>query len=164
TPVGLMSYVHKGYREVEIYSREISAANIALKTGVHDFYNIFTAGAGSWQGGSRWLIGYGVGSKEILSKSWNMNVEFTANWLSEQKKIQAELSLLSILDLGFEYNISKSSSISLGPSVNFWISEWKDQESAEFLSKLADPYASFREEIKGTLFQAWIGAKLGLHF
>lgn len=163
TPVGFLSFVNKGYREIEVFSREVMPLNIALKTGVHGFYNIFSTGLGSWEGGKRWMIGYGIGSKEVLSERWDINIEFSGNWLSEQKKIQGELSLLSIFDVVMEYKFVNGTSISLGPSLNLWISEWKDAESGEYLSRLA-PYASLKQEIRGTLIQGWAGAKLGVHF
>lgn len=163
TPIGLFSFVRKGFRELEVFSREISPLNVAFKTGVPQFYNIFTAGIGTWEGKKRWSYGYGVGSKDILSESWDFNFEYTANWVSEGKKHQGELSLLNIFDFSFEFKSRNGASISLGPSFNFWLSEWKDEETGEFLSDLA-PNTLWEEGIRGTLFQIWIGGKLAVHF
>lgn len=163
TPIGFFSFVTKGFREIELSSREISPLNIAFKTGVNSFYNIFTAGFGNWDAGKQWMFGYGVGARKILSRRWDYSFEYTANWISEQRKLQEELSLLNIFDLSFAYKSQNGFSVSFGPSFNFWISEWKDEESGEFLSDLA-PYSLLEDEIRGTRFQAWMGWKLAVHF
>ena len=43
-PVGFLSFVAKGYHKIEISADEIFYTNLAFRTGVSQFYNIFTAG------------------------------------------------------------------------------------------------------------------------
>lgn len=160
-PIGIFSYVKKGFHTPELYSTEISMGNVAFKTGVSRFYNIFTVGVGSWTMDKRWMFGYGFGSERTLKNDLNVSIEYTANWVNEEASIQKDLSFLNRLDLSLIKRRAKGVVFSAGPSINLWFSEWRDPESDAFLTQLA-PYTIFSGRVGSSLSQMWVGGKIGV--
>ena len=160
-PVGLMSFIKKGFHVLEVSSDEIIPGNIAFKTGVRRFYNIFSGGYGSWSGSSQWSFGYGVGTERYLSGKLFLDLEYTAHWINEEKGLQEDLSLLNRLNICFGQRKQKGISVSGGPTINVWLSEWKDPDSGAYLTQLA-PYKIAEEKMGTTLLQLWIGGKVAV--
>ena len=161
-PIGLVSIVKKGgIRPLEVFTNEITAFNIGFRTGVRKFYNIFTAGYGSFTGDTRWTMGYGMGTERKISEKAFVNIDYTSNWVNEGKDFVEDLSILNLLDVTFGYGKLKGLKVIAGPSFNLWLSENKDPESGQFLTNLA-PY-TIAESVKSTtLMQFWIGGKLAV--
>lgn len=162
-PIGFLSIVRKGFHTVELSTNEITYINLAFKTGVKKFYNIFSGGYGDWYGGTRWSLGYGLGTEKSLGKNTFINLEYKSNWVSESKQLQEDLSLLNRFDISFGYKKPNQFGFTIGPSINFWSSEWTDPETGEFLTKLA-PYTIAEEKIGTTLHQMWVGGKLAVYW
>lgn len=163
TPIGFFSFVKKGYRAFEVSSNEVTPVNVAFKTGVKRLYNIFSAGYGSWRGGEQWSFGYGLGAQWRLSEKGFMNFEYTAHWVNEEKSFQKDLSLLHRLDITFGKRKARGLTFSAGPSINVWLSEWKDPETGKYLTQLA-PYTLISDKLGTTLIQFWVGGKLAVQF
>lgn len=162
TPIGLLSFVKQGFHELEFSTNEIAGGNIALKTGVKRFYNIFSGGYGRRNGENRWMFGYGVGTERPLRNRFFINFEYTGNWVNETSKLQKELGVLNRLNINLVYRRENGFSFSAGPSINFFLTEWKDPETGEFLTHLA-PYTFIDKEIGSSLSQLWIGGRLAVH-
>lgn len=163
TPVGLLSYVRKGYRAIELSSNELMPVNLSVKTGVKRFYNIFSGSYGSWKGERQWAFGYGFGFKSAVSENTFFNVEYTAHWVNESSRFQKDLSLLNKLNINWVYRSSGGMAFSIGPVVNIWLSEWEDMETGEYLTDLA-PYTITNGTIGTTLAQLWVGGRVGIQF
>lgn len=161
TPIGLLSFVRKGFRSVEFASDELQPLNLTLKTGVRRFYNIFTGGYGNWGGSTVWSFGYGFGSEKLLAGSRFVSVEYTAHWVSERNRLQEQLSLLNRLNINFGWNTLHGLGLSAGPAINVWLSEWHNPETEQYLTDLA-PYTLLKEKIGTTLLQVWIGGKVAV--
>ncbi|WP_157493906.1 STN domain-containing protein [Fulvivirga imtechensis] len=160
-PIGLFSYVKKGLQVLEFSSNEITPVNMAFKTGVRRFYNIFSGGYGDWGGSSRWSFGYGFGTERYLTDKLLLNLEYNAYWVNEKEAFQTDLSLLNRLGVFFGQRKQKGISMSGGPAVNIWLSEWRDPDSGAYLTQLA-PYKIAEENLGTTLLQMWIGGKLAV--
>ena len=84
-PIGVFSYVHKGYHLVEISGNEIFYGNIAFKTGVKSFYNIISAGVGS---DYKLNLSYGIGTIFTLKKKVSMNIDGLAGFVYHPRNSQ----------------------------------------------------------------------------
>ncbi|MBL6445440.1 hypothetical protein JMN32_03925 [Fulvivirga sp. 29W222] len=160
TPIGLLSYVKNGFRALKLSSNELFPLELSVKTGVRHFYNSFSFGYGNWQGGRRWGFGYGVGTQRILSENTSLIFQYNAFWVSEEKELQKDLSLLNRVNLSWSYH-EKNIAFTAGPTVNIWLSEWKDAQTGEYRTNLA-PYSITRGNLGTTRLQLWIGGEVGI--
>ncbi|HZI24584.1 MAG TPA: STN and carboxypeptidase regulatory-like domain-containing protein, partial [Chryseolinea sp.] len=70
-PIGVISFVLKGYHKIEVSADEIFYTNVAFRTGIRQFYNILTAGAKPdtfEDEETHWTFGYGIGTAPRLSR------------------------------------------------------------------------------------------------
>lgn len=162
-PIGFISFVRKGYRRVELSANEILYANLTLKTGVHKFYNIFTVGLVPSDSITNWGFGYGFGFEKTNGKRFLHSYDFVANWISEKDKPFGTLNLLNKLKINFAYRFGRRSSVYLGPSINFHLSEWVDNDTGEFLTNIA-PYTINTTVFGDTQMQIWVGGQFGFRF
>ena len=109
-PFGFFSFVLKGHHQIEISADEIFYTNVAFRTGVRHFYNIFTVGAKPdtfSEEETYWTFGYGIGTSPKLTNWLNLSVDLTANQVVKGKTIDA-VNLLNKLYLGVEiYPVKK---------------------------------------------------------
>ncbi len=162
-PIGFISFVRRGYRRAEFSANEVLYANLTLKTGVRKLYNIFTGGLIPNDSIQTWSIGYGFGFERSISNKFHHSYDFTANWIMEKDKPFGTLNLLNKLSINFSYLLGKRTSLFLGPSINFHLSEWIDDDTGEFLTKIA-PYALNTTVFGDTQMQIWIGGQFGIRF
>ena len=162
-PIGFISFVRRGYRRVELSANEVLYANLTLKTGVHKLYNIFTAGLVPQDPISTWGFGYGFGFEKSNGKRFLHSYDFTANWISEKDKPFETLNLLNKLSINFAYRFGRRASVYLGPSINFHLSEWVDNDTGEYKTRIA-PYALNTTVFGDTQMQLWVGGQFGFRF
>jgi hypothetical protein len=162
-PIGLISFVKRGYRRVEISANEVLYANLTLKTGTSKLYNIFTGGFVPNDTITNWSFGYGFGFEKSNGKRFLHSYDLIANWVSEQDKPFGTMNLLTKLRINFAYRFGKRSSVFLGPSINVHLSEWVDSDSGIFLTKIA-PYTISTTVFGDTQMQVWVGGQFGFRF
>lgn len=158
-PVGFFSFVKQGHHRLEFSVTEILPANIAFKTGVKKFYNIFTGGIGTWAGASRLSLGYGLGTERSLSEKVALNFEFTNHIIYEHLDFQKDFNSLMRLDINLVRTKSRSIGFSVGPSLNFMFTDIVDHETEQLNNPLA-PYTLIDTEIGRGFGQMWIGGKV----
>jgi hypothetical protein len=165
-PIGFMSLVWRGYHKIEISADEIFYNNLAFRTGVNQFYNIFTIGArpSTYKDDvTLWSFGYGIGTAPRLSRKLYLNFDLTANQIVEGKSIEA-LNLLNRVYVGFDYQMFPKMSLTFGATVNGHITE-----------NSFDAYPQLFEHYEPNIFldrdfgsdhnlKMWMGAKVGLRF
>ncbi len=162
-PIGFISFVRKGYQRIELSGNEVMLTNLTLKTGVHKFYNIFTAGLQPEQTIKTWSFGYGIGFENSLGKKILQSFDLTANYISEEGKPMGTFNLLNKLSINYAYRLGKRASVFLGPSINVHLSGWKDDDTGEYLTKIA-PYTISTTFIGDTQMQLWVGGQFGFRF
>jgi hypothetical protein len=164
-PVGIFSFVLKGYHKIEISADEIFYANAAFRTGVRQFYNIFTAGAKPDSFGkdqTYWTFGYGVGSAPKLTKWLYLNMDVTANQVVYDKNFDA-LNLLNKFYLGFDVQFTKHVSLTFGGTFNAYVKE-NDYEGYQPLFTDYDPHIIHDRTYSNVNVKTWLGGKVGLRF
>ena len=157
-PVGFFSYIKQGHHRLELHITEILPANIAFKTGVKKFYNIFTGGIGAWSGHSRLSLGYGLGTEKMLSEKAALNFEITNHIIFEKVGFQKDFNSLMRLDVNLVRTISQHIGFSIGPSLNILFSDIIDQSNGQINTSLA-PYTLIDTKIGNGVGQVWIGGK-----
>jgi hypothetical protein len=163
-PVGLISFVRKGYHKIELSWEEILYANFTYKMGVRKFYNIFTAGIQPGGQNPVWGVGYGFGS-QIGQKKMILNLDLKGTQIFEDVENQNfNVSFRFTPQLG--YQISRKFSFFLGPALNLHVSDLRDPQTNEFLTRIAPRNLLLWENVPGqnTLFQLWIGGTAGFRF
>jgi hypothetical protein len=163
-PIGLLSLVRKGYHQLEVSADEIFYANIAFRTGVSHFYNIFSAGAkpSTFKDDEPyWTFGYGFGTAPRLSRTLSLNVDITANHVGRGEKIDA-LSLLNKLYVGVEFHPLKKLGVIAGVTLNYYVT---DDITAQF----PDLFTNYNPEMlyertysDDMSVRMWMGGKIGL--
>jgi hypothetical protein len=165
-PIGLMSLVWKGYHKIEVSADEIFYNNLSFRTGVHAFYNIFTAGAkpSTYKDNETvWTFGYGVGTAPRLSRRMFMNFDLTSNQIVRGNNIE-EINLLNKVYVGFDYQAFKKMSLTFGATVNGLITKNSfDGYPPLFTDYQPDIFYDHNFGSDHNL-KMWIGAKVGLRF
>ncbi len=164
-PVGLISFVRKGYHKIELSAEEVLYANFTYKMGVRKFYNIFTAGIQPGSGPKPvWGVGYGFGT-QIGQKKVILNLDFKGTQIFEDvEKQNFNASFRFTPQLG--YQVARKFLIFLGPALNLHVSDLRDPDTNEFLTRIAPENLLLWENVPGqnTLFQLWIGGTAGFRF
>jgi hypothetical protein len=162
-PIGLFSFVRKGYNKLEVFGDDIMYTQLAWRMGMPHFHNIFTAGidlTSRYDG--LWSLGYGIGSTFLLSPKWQLSTDLIA-----QQLIQGTFEntpLVGNLWIGAERKLTNRFTISIGPSIHTLIGFGAQQPYGQVVQTIA-PYTLFeREYNNGNSLQAWVGAKISLKF
>jgi hypothetical protein len=165
-PVGFLSFVMKGYHKIEISADEMFYTNVAFRTGVHQFYNIFTAGAkpSTFKNDATfWTFGYGVGTAPRLSKKLSLNFDITSNQITQGHAIEA-VNMINKVYVGIDYTIVKKVSITAGATLNGYVT---DNTYNQYQDVFADyhPNIFYNQNFGNDLnMKMWIGGKVGLRF
>lgn len=122
-PIGVLSYVNKGYHNFEIGTNDIFHFNMAFRTGVRPLYNIFTAGMKLNELDTNfWSVGYGLGTSPRIMKNLFVNVELTSSYISKGSW-SSNFNLDNQLYAGLDVNIFKHVAITGGPLMHAYLTE-----------------------------------------
>jgi len=163
-PIGIFSFVKKGYHQIDISADEIFYSNVAFRTGVRQFYNIFAIGAkpSTFKDDEPyWTFGYGIGTAPRLSRTLSLNVDITANHVGRGENIEV-LSLLNKLYVGVEFHPVKKIGVVAGVTLNAYIT---DDISAQYPDLFTDykPELIYERTYSDDMgVKMWLGGKIGL--
>ncbi|MDF1550470.1 MAG: hypothetical protein P1P88_21795, partial [Bacteroidales bacterium] len=125
--LGFLSFVLQGIHKFELSLNENLYTNLSFKTGTHRFYNIFTA-AINIENNNYWTVGYGLGTEFRSKKRFYLDLDLTGSQVNENFDAFDYINLHFKFDTRFSWRLFKSSGISIGPSLNFFITDWKNTE------------------------------------
>jgi hypothetical protein len=165
-PIGFMSLVWKGYHKIEVSADEIFYNNLSFRTGVRQFYNIFTAGAkpSTYQENETvWTFGYGVGTAPRLSRKMFLNFDLTSNQIVQGNSIEA-INLLNKLYVGFDYQAFTKMSLTFGATVNGLITKNSIDGYPPLFTDYQPEIFYDRDFGSDHNLKMWVGAKVGLRF
>jgi hypothetical protein len=167
-PIGLFSFVNKGgYHKIEVSSDDIFYTNIAFRTGVKAFHNIFTASIKPDNlSKSVWSFGYGIGTSLGRSGKMLYDIDITMQHIGEPHRHVFDNQLGKIY-FGIDRKIFSKVSIAMGISYNVLASNINSDNYNTTYSKLA-PYTIFEKNysVKGydVNIKSWVGGKIALRF
>lgn len=163
TPIGLISFVRKGYHKVEIGVDEMLPLNISLRTGTRGFYNMIFAGMRPERADSvTWAFGYGVGSSPKLANKLFLNIE-----LSSQQLLKGNLEALNLINrgyLGLDYQFANKVGIFAGPSINWRVYDSSYSDHPELFTYTSPKIISEQDYPDDIKSQLWWGFRAGVRF
>ncbi|HTF17649.1 MAG TPA: STN and carboxypeptidase regulatory-like domain-containing protein [Chryseolinea sp.] len=165
-PIGLFSFVMEGYHQLEFSADEVFYTNVAFRTGVSHFYNIFTAGAKPSTFGDEqtyWTAGYGVGTAPKLSRRLRLNADVTANQIFSGYTLAA-LNIVSKLYAGIEYHPLPKFGLVAGITLNAHYTDSSFTEYPELFSEFQPTIIHEMTYDNNINVKMWLGAKVGFRF
>lgn len=156
-PIGFMSIVKHGYRTWEISGTETFPVNVAFRTGVNLFYNIFEMGVGN----GKFHAAYGVGTMPSLGKKVQLSMDLTASAIVDAgTPEEANLPYMARFITMFNFQFTKGFALAIGPSLNYYLMPLPADGAINKLST----YQFYEHTGAEWYEQAWIGGKLALRF
>ncbi|MEQ8425782.1 MAG: hypothetical protein RIA63_13785, partial [Cyclobacteriaceae bacterium] len=175
-PIGLVSFVSKGYHKIEFSADEVFYINAAFRTGVRQFYNILTAGLkpesldGSLSPSSPtpnqenvWSFGYGIGTAPRITKWMDLNFDLTANHVN-RGSFTNSTSLLNKLYVGLDFQVIKKLSLTAGVTLNSYLSDPSYAENPVLFTDFNPTIVKTHTFSNGNELKMWWGAKVGIRF
>jgi hypothetical protein len=165
-PVGVLSFVRKGYHKIEISADEIFYTNIAFRTGVRQFYNILTVGAkpdSFDKDQTYWTFGYGIGTAPRLSRKLSLNVDLTSNQVVFDEKIEA-INMINKLYVGMEVQALKYVGVTFGVTFNTYVTDTTFDKYPPLFTDYTPNFMSDKTYSNDLNMKTWLGAKVGLRF
>ncbi|MES2680943.1 MAG: hypothetical protein V4635_13710 [Bacteroidota bacterium] len=161
--IGFLNIVKKGLHQVEISADELFYTNVSVRTGVHRFYNIFSAGVSPRSGALLWHIGYGIGTSLKVNENLRSDIAVSAQHVSSGLFYHATSELYKVY-IGMEYKLRSKCYLAAGPTFNMYFGDALLPAYAKTYSKVA-PYSLLNEtNSEGFNFKGWIGAKVAIRF
>jgi hypothetical protein len=163
-PIGLISFVRKGYHKVEVGADEVFPLNVALRTGTRSFYNILFAGMRPEQTDSiTWAFGYGVGTSPRLGKKTFLNIE-----VSSEQMVKGNVEALNLINtayLGFDWQVVKGFGLYAGPSLNWRLYDSSYTNHPELFDYLTPKILAEKTyPVENLASQLWVGFRAGVRF
>ena len=165
-PIGLFSFVLKGYHKIEVSTDEIFYTNVAFRTGVRQFYNILTAGAKPDtfdDDETYWTFGYGFGTAPRLSRTLSLNVDLTANQVVYGQSIEA-INMINKLYVGLDFQIVKNLGVTFGVTLNGYITDTTYDKYQPLFTDYKPNIISDKTYSNDINMKMWWGGKIGLRF
>lgn len=159
-PVGVFSYVKKGYHLAEFTFDETFRFNLAVQSGLRHFHNIVAFGYGHRNEGLQaWYVGYGLGSAPKLGERVALHVQLIAMWIDNADP--ATFNMLNRLAVGLDYSLGDRFSVYAGMQINGMVYETGTSFPSYILPQRRQPL--YREPIgDGYTFHVYPGARIGL--
>lgn len=165
-PFGFLSFSLKGYHKFEVSADEIFYTNIALRTGVRQFYNILTVGAKPDSFGDEettWTFGYGIGTAPRLTRKLSLNVDLTSNQVVYGSSIDA-INLINRLYLGLEIQAMKYVGFAFGVTLNGYVTDSTYDKYKPLFTDYTPHLISDRTYSNDLNMKMWLGGKIGIRF
>ncbi len=117
-PIGFLSLVRHGYKVIQVGGNETFFGEVSFKTGVRQFYNIFSVGASATSGKVTWGYGYGLGTLVPIGKKLDIGIELVSYQLNEDTWYTEHMNMLNRFNLSLCWNITKTIGLYGGGSWN----------------------------------------------
>jgi hypothetical protein len=165
-PIGVISFVLKGYHKIEVSADEIFYTNVAFRTGIRQFYNILTAGAKPdtfEDEETYWTFGYGIGTAPRLSPRLSLNVDLTANQVVYGQSIEA-INMINKLYVGLDFQVVKNFGVTLGLTLNGYITDTTYDKYQPLFTDYKPHFISDKTYSNDINMKMWLGGKIGVRF
>jgi hypothetical protein len=165
-PLGFLSFSSHGYHKVEIAADEIFYTNLSFRTGVRQFYNIFTAGIKPENTiglENVWSFGYGLGTAPRIYKWLFLNFDITSNHVNNGSFTNS-LSLLNKLYIGADIQLTKGFSVTGGVTLNGYLSDPEFSSNPSLFTHYTPGEIYEYSYANNNNLKMWWGAKVGLRF
>ncbi len=165
--IGLLNFVRKGYNQIEIGATETMHAQMALRLGSYNFYNIFQFGA-KFKTLNDYSFGYGFGVNIPWSNpSWQWNVELVGSYVVEEEEWQDNGGMVGTFRWTAEYKMSNRWSLYFGPTANVFVANLSKEDIEAGVESDFPRYTMFDNLNDGNNTvdtKLWFGFRAGIRF
>jgi hypothetical protein len=163
-PFGLFSFVKTGYHKVEFSADELFYSNVSIRTGVKQFHTILMAGIRPDNfNNSLWSFGYGIGTSIGKPPKLLYDIDITGQQIIKGRFSDSKNTLYKIY-LGVDRKVATKTSIALGITYNFYVSDTNSSAYQEKYSSIAPYYFSNNTYHSGMNLKTWLGGKIAIRF
>lgn len=158
-PIGLLSFVRKGYHTVEITANELFPINLSFKTGTRHFYNILTTGIQKdW-----FSVGYGLGTQFRFAGWLTFSMDLTGNYVSDNNNFGSFKGTLLRFSPTFDIELARHFKLIIGPTLNGFAGlDTADPATSALPVIFSLPIHN--QTIATVPINLWIGATAGFRF
>jgi len=159
TPIGLLSFVVKGYHTLEVTANELFPLQASFKTGTRLFYNILTAGLQR-----EWFsVGYGVGTQFRIAKKLTCSMDLTSSYVANKQDFTDYQGALIRLTPTLDIELAKRFKLVLGPTLNGFAGI---NDSGTHPDKIPVLFSLpiYNQTVNTYPLHVWIGATAGFRF
>lgn len=163
-PVGLVSFVKRGYHKIEVSADEVFYTNIAFRTGVRKFYNILFAGMKPDYLNKQynvWSFGYGLGTARKITRWLHFNLDVTSQHVNKGGLTNA-LSLLNKAHAGLDIHFTKNFSLYAGATLNGYFTRSTFTDYPELFTDYQPTVLYDHTDANNLNVKMWTGWKVGL--
>lgn len=163
-PVGFLSFVRKGYHQLEVSSNESFPLNLSLRTGVRSLYNILEAGMKFGTDSiAVWYFGYGLGTAVNIGKNWQTNFDLTMSQPLKGNELNY-FNPLTKFNVTFEKRFSRYFSLAAGPTLNVFYYHLQDPTFESVLEHIVPSNVIGTSATTNYKNATWLGGKIALRF
>ena len=161
-PIGFLSFAGNGFHKFEFAANDITPFNLSFKTGVRQFYNIFSAGYGSYSDIKIFIYGYGLGHEFTLNKKLGLDLEVISNQVNLKK--WNRLNLWNKVNFNTAWNLTPHFNLFAGPSLNYLITEKINASQKNEFTENYIPLNTrlFQSDFSNFKSTAWVGFNVGV--
>jgi hypothetical protein len=158
-PFGLISFVRKGYRRLELSFSEDLHINLGAKIGTRKFYSIFQFGSRADE--LSWGFGYGFGTSITMGRQSWLSAELVGMHVNEKEWWTNELNMLFQTRVALDINLKDGQSLFFGPELKVLFSK-RESEEGELIGSGIMPYSFSDKSTDAVNTRMWIGGRLGI--
>jgi len=154
-PIGVFSFVKKGFHRYEITANETFLINTTYKLGVKKLHNSIRLG---YDFSELIYAGYGIGTQARLGKRFNFNLNLSSDIIFDTNSFDY-LGNINKLATTFDYNFGEHFSLFLGPTFNVSNVTSSNNTFTNFA-----PYSFYNKTFSNTQIKMWVGGVFGASF
>ncbi|HRH39716.1 MAG TPA: hypothetical protein PK760_15305, partial [Flavobacteriales bacterium] len=163
--VGVFSFARRGYHRFDVVTDDVLPLTFQLRTGTRAFHNIlgYSPGAGT---NRDWGFLYGLGTEPRLGKRMFLNIDLSVEQINEGSEWVEAVNQLDRLTIAAGLNIGKHLTISAGPTANMFLTDWRNADTGEYLSRVPPSsvaYHTTKDAVRVDVWPSWRAA-LGVRF
>lgn len=162
-PLGILSFVAKGYHKLDVYASEAFQANVALRTGVRKLHNIYMFGidVSSLANTPLYTFGLGLGTNFGKKPQLHYTIDAVAQQVAAGNYF-GSLNMLYKNSYGIEWVMTDKVALFAAFSYNLYIVDSSTEEYQNHFSKIP-PYILTNEILANNLvLNTWYGFKAGI--
>ena len=160
-PIGLFSFIKKGYHKFEISFDELRFVNFSYRLGVPHFYNVFSAGIQvSNFNKILWNYKFGLGTLLKINERTAQNIEISSTNLMQNNSF----ATISSLYYGIDRKLNKNVSLDFGLTYNLLDLNTSETNNYGAFKNIAPYNISTLKSNENNRVHTWIGARIGLRF
>lgn len=161
-PIGIFSFIRKGYHKLEFSADETFPVNVSFRTGTQKFHTFLTAGATPFNTNNfLWNLGYGLGTSFGNPAKMLFDIDFSSSEVMYRNNFNGTYHWYKLY-FGIDRKVTQKLGIIAGVSVNALLSDSFQPDYENIRTRI--PFYAITETnyANGHNLKTWIGGKVGI--